>query len=212
MFKKNDFIEIELTAKVKETGLIFETTDEATAKENNFHNSSQKYAPKIICLGQHQILPSLEEELENKELNKEFEVELPPERAFGKKNPKLLQLVSASQFKKQNITPYPGLHVNVDNSIGVVRTASPGRVIVDFNNPLSGRNIIYKIKILKLITDTKEKIISILDSYHLHNANVEIADSNLTIKAKVDENIQKEITRKILELVPIIKKINVVKE
>ena len=208
--KKNDFIEIEFTLKIKDASQIIDTSDEKVAKENNIYDPKQTYKPKIICLGQQQILPSLEQELENKEINKEYTLEFPPEKAFGKKNPKLLQLVSMSHFKSQNITPYPGLHINLDNSMGIVRTVSPGRVIVDFNHPLSGRTIEYKIKILRKVTDTKEQITSILDSYHLHNLNLEIKNSELIIKS--EKEISEEITKKIRELIPIIKKVNIIKE
>jgi len=211
MIKKGDFIEIDFTLKIKNTNQVVDTTNKQIAKDNNIYNEQQKYSPQIICLGQQQILPSLENELENKEINKEYIITLPPEKAFGKKNPKLLQLVSMTHFKSQNIAPYLGLHINLDNQMGIVRTVSPGRVIVDFNHPLSGRIIEYKIKILRKITDTKEQIFSILNSYHLHNSKVSIKDKELTL-SDIKENLKKEITKKILELIPIITKVNITKE
>ena len=211
MFKKNDFLEIEFTILIKETSQLIETTSETIAKENNMHYPDQKYIPRIICLGQHQIFPEIEKELEKTELNKEITLDLPPEQAFGKKNPKLLQLISMSKFKAQNINPHPGLPINIDNMMGIVRTVSGGRVIVDFNHPFSGRNIVAKVKVLKQVTDTKTQISSIL-SYYTKKFKVEIKDSKAIIKADLAEPLKKEITKKILELVPIIKKINIVKE
>lgn len=211
MFKENDFIEIEFTIKVKNTLQVIETTSEKIAKENKIYNSKQKYSPKIICLGQHQIFPELEKELESKELNEEYEIELSPEKAFGKKNPKLLQLLSMSNFRAKNIAPYPGLVVNIDNMLGIVRTVSGGRVVVDFNHPLSGKIIIAKIKILRLVDDIKEKISSII-SYYTSKFDLEIKDSEAVIKANLNELLKKELEKKITELVPIIKKINIVKE
>ena len=211
MFKDKDFIEISFTGRIKENNLVFETTDEDIAKKNNIHNPKQEYKPKIICIGQKQLLPSLEEEIKNKELNKEYEVTLTPEKAFGKKNPKLLQLVSMTNFKKQNITPYPGLQVNIDNLMGIVRTVSGGRVIVDFNHPLSGKNILYKIKILRVVTDLKEKTDSIISNY-IPNFTSEIKENSLNIKANLPEQVKKELIKKIQEMLPIIKKINILKE
>ena len=63
MFKKNDFLEIEFTILIKETSQLIETTSETIAKENNMHYPDQKYIPRIICLGQHQIFPEIEKEL-----------------------------------------------------------------------------------------------------------------------------------------------------
>jgi peptidylprolyl isomerase len=212
MLKKNDFIEVDYTAIVENTQQILETTSEKIAKENNVQDPKHKAKSKIICIGQQQLPPSLEEKLKSKELNKEHKITLSPENAFGKKNPKLLQLISTSNFKKQNITPYPGLHVNIDNMVGIIRTSSPGRVIVDFNHPLAGKTITYKIKILREIKKTNEKILALLDLYHVHNANIEIENSSLKIKTKIEEEKQNEIAKKIQELVPIIKKINFLKE
>ncbi|MBU2639974.1 MAG: peptidylprolyl isomerase [Nanoarchaeota archaeon] len=211
MFKKNDFIEIDFTALIKETNLVFETTSEEVAKKNNFYNPKQKYSPKIICIGSNQLLPGLEKELENKEIGKEYEIELSPEKAFGKKNPKLLQLISLSNFKKQNINPYPGMQVNIDNLMGIVRTVSGGRVIVDFNHPLSGRTVIYKIRILRQVNDPKEKISSIVSQF-TQKFEVEIKESEATIKTDLPEPIKKELPKLITRLVPIIKKITIVKE
>lgn len=211
MFKENDFIEIEFTIKVKNTLQVIETTSEKIAKENKIYNSKQKYGPKIICLGQHQIFPELEKELESKELNEEYEIELSPEKAFGKKNPKLLQLLSMSNFRAKNIAPYPGLVVNIDNMLGIVRAVSGGRVVVDFNHPLSGKIIIAKIKILRLVNDVKEKVSSII-SYYTSKFDLEIKGSEAVIKANLNELLRKELEKKITGLVPIIKKINIVKE
>ena len=47
-----------------------------------------------------------------------------------------------SAFKKENITTQPGLQITVDEAVGMVKTVSGGRVIVDFNHPLSGKDIV----------------------------------------------------------------------
>ncbi len=213
MFEKNTFIEVEYTVTVKETNQILETTSEKTAKEFSIYSPEQKYGPKIVCIGQHQLFEEVEKEIKDKEFNKEYEITLSPEKAFGKKNPKLLQLVSLSHFKKQNINPYPGLPVNIDSLIGVVRTISGGRVIVDFNHPLANKSIIYKIKILREITDDKEKISSIISRYNFE-FSTELKNSEVEVKIKIDlnEKLKKDITKRILDLIPIIKKVNFVKE
>jgi peptidylprolyl isomerase len=211
MFNEKDFIEIEYTNTIKESSQIIETTDADVAKKNNVYNPKTEYGPKVICIGQNQIFPALEEEIKDKELNKEYEIILPPEKAFGKKNPKLLQLVSMSNFKKQNLNPYPGLAVNIDNMMGIVRTVSPGRVIIDFNHPLANKTIIAKIKILKKVTDTKEQVSSIISNY-IKDFKLEIKNDEAIILAKMPEPVQKEIDKKIPELVPIIKKTSIREE
>jgi len=210
--EKNDFIEIEYTAIIEDISKVFDTTDEETAKSENIYNKNSKYQPIIICIGENQILKGLDDSLVGKEIReKEYGIELSPENAFGKKNPKLLQLVSQSSFKKQNIIPYPGLQINLDGILGIVRTVTPGRVIVDFNHPLAGKKIIYKVKIKRKITDSKEKLDSIL-SFYIKDFKTEISQDDAVISASIPKNAQESLKKKITDLIPSIKKITIEKE
>jgi len=157
MVKKGDFLEIEYTGIMKEEGIVFDTTDLEVAKANELYNEKANYDPIIICLGQGHLLKGLEEELEGKEIGKDLTIELSPEKAFGKKDVKFIKMIPYSVFRKQQIEPQPGMQVNVDGAIGMVKTAAGGRCLVDFNHPLSGREVIYKVKINKIITDDKKK-------------------------------------------------------
>ena len=209
---EHDFIEIEYTATIEDTNQVFDTTDEKTAKSNNIYNKNQKYNPVIICIGEHQILKGLDNALKGKQL-KEDSITISPENAFGKKNPKLLQLVSQSSFKKQNIVPYPGLQINMDGIMGTVRTVTPGRVIVDFNHPLAGKTITYKVKIKRKVTDEKEKLDSII-SFYIKDFKTEIKqeEANISTKDSIPKEIQDLIKERITSLIHSIKKVTFKKE
>ncbi len=154
--KKHDFVEIEYTGKLKDENIIFDTTDEKVAKENKLHGHD--YGPIIICVGEEQLLKGLDKNLEGKETGKEYDFDIKPEDAFGKKNAKLIQLIPTNKFKQQKIQPMPGMQLNIDGVVGTVKTVSGGRTLVDFNHPLAGKELSYKIKINKKITDDKEKL------------------------------------------------------
>ena len=200
--KKGDFIEIDFIGKIKESNTIFDLTEESEAKKHDLYNPKQIYKPIVLCIGENEIIKGLDEELINKEPKKSYSIELSPEKAFGKKNPKLIKLIPTSAFKKQNITPFPGLQLNMDGIVGTIRAVSGGRIIVDFNHPLAGKNLIYEIKINKIITDDKEKVKSILkfDKFELKN-------NELTIKQQPPEKIQEAIKKQIKKHVKNIKKI-----
>ncbi|MBW2965790.1 peptidylprolyl isomerase [Candidatus Woesearchaeota archaeon] len=214
IIKKRDFVEVEYTGKTKEDNIIFDTTDEKTAKENNFHSQGMEYGPVAVCVGEGQILKGLDEEVEGKEIGKEYTIELSPEKAFGKKDVKLIKMIPISAFKKQNIEPQPGLQVNIDGVLGLIRRVGGGRCLVDFNHPLSGKEVVYTLKINKIVTDDKEKIKSYLKlALHL-KAEVEIKENTAEIKIKkeIPKEIQENISKKLVELVTSIKKINFVKD
>ncbi len=210
--EKHDFIEVEYTAIVEDTSQIFDTTDEKTAKSANIYNKKAEYKPVIICIGESQILKGLDESLVGKQPGeKEYEIKLESEEAFGKKNPKLLQLISQSSFKKQNINPYPGLQMNIDGIIGTVRTVTPGRVIVDFNHPLAGKKITYRVRIIRKVTDDKEKLDSIL-SFFVKDFKTEIIQEEAKISAIIPKEAQDILKKKITDLIPSIKKVTISKE
>jgi len=51
-----------------------------------------------------------------------------------------------------------GARVDIGGRPATVKSIGAGRVVVDFNPPLSGKTLIYKIRILEEITDDKKKI------------------------------------------------------
>ena len=207
--KKYDFIEIEYTGKIKEDNIVFDTTDEKVAKENNLETHSG-YGPIIICVGEEQLLKGIDKHLEGKETGKEYDIEIKPEDAFGKKNAKLIQLIPTSKFKQQKVQPMPGMQMNIDGMVGTIKTVASGRTLVDFNHPLSGKELFYKIKINRKVTDDKEKLQGYL-KLSLGTKDFEIVMENNNAKIKLKNPIPKEaeerLAEKITELIPKISKI-----
>lgn len=177
--KKGDFIQLNYTAKIKEGNVIFDTTYPDVAKEAHLH---LRHTPKplTICAGEKHVLEGLDEHLIGKKFDK-FTVEIPTEKAFGKKSAKLLQLVPKKVFTKEKIQPYVGLEVNIDNQVGVIRSASGGRIIVDFNHPLAGKDLIYDVEIVKAIEDKKEQITALFDILRMPYDAVAVKDNKAEV-------------------------------
>jgi len=153
--QKNDFIEIEFTGKDPDNQ-IFDTTNPEEAKQIGIQNPEQ-IKPMIISVGNQMLLKGLDEELEGKELDKKYSVHLEPEQAFGKRNPQLIKTYPLSAFKKREINPYPGLVLQLDNNIAKVISVSGGRVMIDFNNPLAGKEVDYTFNTVNEDKKTKSK-------------------------------------------------------
>ena len=153
--KKNDFVEIEFTARVKD-GEIFDTNIKADAEKAGFEIKGIK--PYVLCVGKEMVLKALDEELDGKEFGKNYSIELQPEQAFGKRNPELVRMIPMNSFREQNIMPQRGMQFNIDGQVVRIVSVSGGRVLVDFNNPLAGKVVLYDYKILKKVEDKKEQI------------------------------------------------------
>jgi FKBP-type peptidyl-prolyl cis-trans isomerase SlyD len=203
--KKKDFVEIEYTGSTKD-GEVFDTTREKEAKEQGIHEEKMEYGPVVVCVGENQILPGLDKSLEGKESGKEYTVELKAEEAFGKKDAKLIQLVQTSKFLKQNIQPVPGLQVNIDGTMATIKTVSGGRTLLDFNHPLAGKDITYKLKINNIVEDKAKQIRSYLKlSLGMEDADVELKDGKAAINIKKDipKEIKEKLKEKIKELIDV---------
>ena len=155
---KNDFIEFEYTGRIKNGG-IFDTNIKEEAKKINLEIETK---PLIICLGQNMILPAIDEFLIGKESEKEYTLEISPEKAFGSRDRNLIKTMPLSVFRNQNSAPQPGMVFIFDNMFGKITAVSGGRVIVDFNNPLAGKDIIYSLNVKRKIKDEKEKVSSLM--------------------------------------------------
>jgi len=199
--KKNDFVEVEYTGKLKEDGTVFDTTDKKTAEQSEISSEKMEYGPVIVCIGHGHLIKGLDEQLIGKELGK-YEIDLSPEQAFGKKSTDMIQLIPTSKFTKQGVKPMPGMQLNIDGLMGTVKTVTGGRTIIDFNHPLSGKEISYSIEMKRIVTDEKEKTEALVKMYGLKDATVEIKEktATITIKQDIDDESKNKVIDKIKEL------------
>ena len=214
MLKEGDFIEIEYTARLKDRDIIFDLTDEKLAKEKGIYNPNVKYGPVILCLGQNHILPGLDKNLIGKELGN-YVINLLPEDGFGKKDPKLIRILPTSVFRKQKINPMPGLQLNIDGRVGLVRSVTGGRTSIDFNHPMAGKELTYDIKINKVVKESKEKLDALLKILLLlkePKTKVDKGIGEISLKEKLPEAIEAISKEKIKSLISEIKEVKIIIE
>ena len=178
-FAKNDFIEIEFTGRIKD-GEVF---DSNIAQELNKLNSNQPAKPFVFCIGQDMFLNGIEEFLIGKDVGS-YEIDLEPDKAFGPRNPSLVQMIPLKIFIEHKINPIAGAVLTFDNKLGKVLTVSGGRVMVDFNNPLSGKEVVYNIKVTRKIEDTKEKVSALNEFLFRRDFKFEIKDKKLILETE----------------------------
>ena len=177
--KKKDFIEIEFTGKTNE-GEIFDSNikEDIEAAKLNIEPK-----PFVFCLGEAMFVKGVDDFLIGKELGK-YTIELSPEKAFGNRESKLVQMIPMKIFHQHKINPVPGTSLNFDNRIAKILTVSGGRVMVDFNNPLAGKDIVYDIKVLRKVEDTNEKIKAFNEFLFRKDLKFKIEDKKLIIEVE----------------------------
>ena len=159
--KPGDFLLVNFTLKVKESGETVDTTYDAVAKDTHLHREESTYGPRFIILGEGWLPKGLEDSLVGLDIGKQTTVELPPDKGFGTRDPAKMRLVPLRRFREQGV-PSPGAQIELDGRAATVRAVGAGRVQVDYNHPLAGRTLIYEVSIEKVVEDDTEKVLNII--------------------------------------------------
>lgn len=159
--EKGSFILVDYTVTVKETGEPVETTMEEEAKQLGIYRADEVYEPRLIIVGEGWVLKGVEEVLPNLKQDEPVVVEVPPDKGVGSRDPSKVRLIPLRRFPRDS-RPKVGDRVEVDGRIGIVRAVGAGRVQVDFNHPLAGKTLVYKIILRKALETIEEKIAALL--------------------------------------------------
>ena len=168
--KDGDFVRVNFTGKIKETDDVFDTTYDEIAQEAEIFDENKTYKPIPIVVGGNHLLPAIEKEIVGLDAGDRKTVEVDSENGFGPRDPKAIQLIPMKEFKKQGMTPYPGMRISAEGGEGKILTVNGGRVKVDFNHPLAGKDLVYDVEVTEIIDDPEEKIKSMIE-LHYSNPN-----------------------------------------
>src|SRR4030042_5007501 len=180
--QKKDFIEIEFTGRIKD-GEVF---DSNVKKDLEKLNPDINPKPLIFALGEGMFLKGIDDFLTGKDIGK-YKIELPPEKAFGPRIPEFVQTIPIKIFRSQNLNPVPGAVFNFDGRIAKILTVSGGRVMADFNNPLSGKIVVYDINVIRKVEDLNEKLKSFTNFLFRKEMNFSVKDNKITME--VEKNL-----------------------
>jgi len=176
---KKDFIEIEFTGRIID-GEIFDSNIKEDLKDANLKTEPK---PFVFCLGEGMFLKGVEDFLIGKDIG-EYNIELTPDKAFGKRDANLVQMMPLKIFAEQNVNPVPGVMFNFDGRIAKILTVSGGRVMVDFNNPIAGKDVEYKVRVLRKVEDINEKTKALIDFLFKRDLKFEIKEKKLIIETE----------------------------
>ena len=161
--QKGNFILINYTAKVKETNEVFDTTLEEVAKKEHLHKEGEIYEPKLVVVGEGWMLKAVDESLETMKLKKAQSVEVPPDKAFGPRDPEKIKRVPLKQLLAKDVhNPTIGMRIDYNGKMATIRSIGAGRVLLDFNPPLAGRTLIYDITVDKKLDANEEKVTALI--------------------------------------------------
>ena len=199
--QKGDFVRIDYVGRL-ETGEIFDLTKEDLAKKEKVYNKNIRYKPIPVIIGKGFVIPGLEKALLDMSVGDKKDVEVSPEDGFGQRDPKLIRVMPKKSFR--DFEPMQGLIVDFGGMKGRIQSVTSNRVRVDFNNPLSGKKLLYEISITEKITDSSEQIKAVMEFFGIDNVEVKIEDNNASINCvALPKEIKDRLSNIILDNVKI---------
>lgn len=180
---KGDIVRIEFDGYTEDSKELFDTTSAQVAKDNGVFNEKATYTSVPVLIGGGRIFQGLDEALDGVEIGKEIDVVIPSDKAAGARDPKLVELLPLREFLRQDIEPRIGLEVNIKNRLGIVSAVTAGRVRVDFNRPLAGKNLLYHFKVISKYENDEEKAKAIaeMDYGTSEGFNVTVEDKTVSM-------------------------------
>ncbi len=191
-FNKGALIQVDYTAKVKDTDEVFETTIEAEAKKHSLHDPNIKYQPKLVSIGESWVIKGLDEALANSKVGDKNTVEVTPDKGFGERDAGKVRMIPLRKLGEDADKVSVGDTIEIDQKKGIVRYIGSGRVQVDYNHRFAGKTILYDVNVLKSLDTDEDKVRGILKRH------IPVEDSKLvfTISGKsLDINVPEELFR-----------------
>jgi FKBP-type peptidyl-prolyl cis-trans isomerase 2 len=139
--KKGDKVTLEYTG-ILDDGTVFDA-------------SSNHDKPLQFEVGGGRVIPGFDKAVIGMNLGEEKKFTIPPAKAYGKPNPKLIKKVSRKEIP-QDRKPEVGMRLVMGTPEGrqmqaLITEVTPEYIILDLNHPLAGKALTFKIKVVKII-------------------------------------------------------------
>lgn len=217
------FVLIDYVIRTKESGELVDTSLEEEARKAGITDATRSYEPRLSIVGRGFILRAIEDELIGMTVGGHKSFEIPPEKAFGERDPSKVKVIPLRKFKDLDQPIGVGSKVIINGREGYIRSIGSGRVQVDFNHYLAGKTLLCDVWVKKIITDELEKIYSLLHSRipesNKENTSIILEKPTVTIKLSKDlyllsglQMVKQVIARELMELIPDLNKVIFIEE
>ncbi|WP_345980754.1 peptidylprolyl isomerase [Sulfurimonas sp. HSL3-2] len=120
-------------------------------------------APLVFMFGKGQIIPGLEKGIENMAIGDKGDVLVKAEDAYGTYNAEALQELPSEQFAGIELSEGMSLYGQGEDGSTVqviVKEIKDGSVVIDFNHPLAGKDLMFTVAINNIRDASAEEAMS----------------------------------------------------
>lgn len=147
--KSGDTVKVDYLGTTE--GKVFDTSIEAEAKKAGLP-ARPTYEPLAFTAGAGQVVPGFDKAVIGMTVGQEKMAVLKPSEAYGVSDPQAIVQVPRSMFDNSS-EPQVGLQVQSPQGYpGVITKVDSQNVTVDFNHPLAGKELTFKIILREIVT------------------------------------------------------------
>ena len=173
--KDGDFIKVDYTESVD--GRVISTTNRDVAMENDIYEDGVDYGPALIVIGSGDVVEGFKDELIGKEIGSSGIVEVPPEKAYGVRDPENVELIPLTKFKGER--PEIGLRVSVDGKMGTLTRIIGRKARIDYNHILADKVVKYDYTIAERIEERQEKLAGLIKIFAKIDLKAEVLEGDI---------------------------------
>ena len=164
-FEKGSLIMVDYTARIKDTGEVFDTTSEADARAASIYEEGARYSPRIVSVGElaYPVLRGFDEALAGASVGERLTVEVTPDKGFGERNPKEVRMVPVRKLGDDAEKVEVGDTVEIGDRRGIIRFIGSGRVQVDYNHRYAGKAMVFEATVTRSLDSPEDRIGGILE-------------------------------------------------
>ena len=148
--KQGSQVDIEYSGRL-EDGTLFDMNDVELAKKEGIYHEQRPYEPLHITVGEGMVIKGFEDALMGMKEGEEKQVKIKPEEGYGMPKDELVKDVPEDFFQGNPVEKGMVIMVTMEGQEvpAVVKEAGP-KYALDFNHPLAGKVLDFKIKVLKI--------------------------------------------------------------
>ena len=125
-----------------------------TLNDGTIFDSSDGKEPLEFTTGNSEVIPGFENAVKDMKLNEEKTIKINPKEAYGEKNEQLMREVPRSKLPNE-MNLEVGSRVILKSPTGqqvhgLVDKIDQDKIVIDFNHPLAGKELTFKIKVVAI--------------------------------------------------------------
>ena len=148
--KEGDQVLVDYTGRL-ENGTVFDTSVRDVAIETGVYNPNRDYQPIEFTVGAGQMIKGFDSGVVGMTVGEEKTLTLPPEDAYGVHREDMVQTVPVEELSAVGITPVIGEKLTTSlGQVGTITDVTNTSVVIDFNHRLSGKTLIFDVKLVSI--------------------------------------------------------------